>query len=121
VSNPLQQQQLPQQRSQSAPSGKAAFPRPKAGIAKSRGHLSLLITRPPIEGETEVRYLTRHAHSTKLYVLRRITGAFTTVRIPTTGIREITVRYIDPYDTSRESAPKILTPPTRKPKHPRRP
>jgi hypothetical protein len=110
-----------QQQHETAPAVAKAFPRPKARIARAKGHLSLVVTGRPSEAAIEVTYLARRAHSLRLYVLRDITGTFQTVRIPTMRIRQIVVRYIDPYDTSRESALKILTPPARKAKKPRRP
>jgi hypothetical protein len=51
----------------------------------------------------QVRYFGYRKHSHKLAVLRTLSGVFMTFTLPSSGVVEITVRYTDPYDTTRDS------------------
>lgn len=79
------------------------FARPQARLRRVKHRLVLMLTGRPKEAETQVRYLGRRGHSHRLSILRTLHGAFTNLTLPTSGIAEVSVRYIDPYDVERAS------------------
>lgn len=79
------------------------FARPQARLRRVKHRLVLTLTGRPEEAEAQVRYLGHRRHSRRLSVLRTIHGSFTNLTLPTSGIAEVSVRYIDPYDVERAS------------------
>jgi Subtilase family len=79
------------------------FARPRARLRRVKHRLVLSLTGRPNEAETQVRYLGHRGHSRRLSILRTLHGAFTNLRLPSSGIAEVSVRYIDPYDVERAS------------------
>ena len=73
----------------------------------------LVLSGRPSEAQAQVRYLGHRGHSRHLSVLRTLNGAFTNLTLPASGVVEVSVRYIDPYDMERASPWTTLkTPPT---------
>ena len=60
-------------------------------------------TSPEYKTRAGVRYLGHRGHSRRLSILRTLHGAFTNLTLPTSGVAEVSVRYIDPYDAERAS------------------
>jgi hypothetical protein len=79
------------------------FARPQARLRRIKHRLVLSLTGRPKEAEAQVRYLGHRGHSRRLSILRTLHGAFTNLMLPTSGVAEISVRYIDPYDAERAS------------------
>lgn len=79
------------------------FARPQARLRRVKHRLVLMLTGRPKEAEAQVRYLGHHGHSHRLSLLRTLHGSFTKLTLPTSGIAEVSVRYIDPYDVERAS------------------
>lgn len=79
------------------------FARPQARLRRVKHRLVLMLTGRPKEAETQVRYLGHRGHSRRLSILRTLHGAFTNLTLPTSGVAEVSVRYIDPYDVERAS------------------
>jgi hypothetical protein len=79
------------------------FARPQARLRRDKHRLVLSLTDRPKEAEAEVRYLGHHGHSRRLGILRTLHGSFTNLTLPTSGVAEVSVRYIDPYDVERAS------------------
>lgn len=79
------------------------FARPQARLRRIKHRLVLMLAGRPKEAEAQVRYLGHRGHSRRLSILRTRHGAFTTLTLPTSGIAEVSVRYIDPYDAERAS------------------
>jgi hypothetical protein len=79
------------------------FARPKARLRRVKHRLVLALIGRPKEAEAQVRYLGHHRHSRRLRILRTLHGAFTNLTLPTSGVTEVSVRYIDPYDVERAS------------------
>lgn len=79
------------------------FARPQARLRRLKHRLVLSLTGRPKEAETQVRYLGHRGHSRRLSILRTLHGAFTNLTLPTSGVAEVSVRYIDPYDADRAS------------------
>ena len=79
------------------------FARPQARLRRIKHRLVLALTGRPKEAEAQVRYLGHRRHSRQLSILRTLHGAFTNLTLPTSGIAEVSVRYIDPYDVDRSS------------------
>ena len=90
-----------------APSGPmtliAPFPRPRARLKRVHGRLVLVLSGRPSEAQAQVRYLGHRGHSRHLSVLRTLSGAFTNLTMPSSGVVEVSVRYTDPYDLERAS------------------
>jgi hypothetical protein len=81
----------------------APFPRPSARFERVKGRLELVLEHRPSEAQAQVRYLGYHGHSRHLSVLQTRSGTFNTLTLPSLNVREITVRYTDPYDLERAS------------------
>jgi hypothetical protein len=79
------------------------FLRPKARFKRVKRRFVLVLSGRPSEAQAEVRYLGHRVHSRRLSVLRTLNGAFTDLTLPVSGVVEISVRYIDPYDIQRVS------------------
>lgn len=79
------------------------FARPQARLRRIKHRLVLALTGRPKEAEAQVRYLGHRGHSRRLRILRTLHGAFTNLTLPTSGVAEVSVRYIDPYDVERAS------------------
>jgi hypothetical protein len=79
------------------------FARPQARLRRVRHRLVLSLTGRPKEAEAQVHYLGHRRRSRRLSILRTLHGAFTNLTLPTSGIAEVSVRYIDPYDVERTS------------------
>jgi hypothetical protein len=77
------------------------FARPRARLRRIRHRLVLSLTGRPKEAAAQVRYLGHRGHSRRLSILRTLHGAFTNLTLPTSGVAEVSVRYIDPYDAER--------------------
>jgi hypothetical protein len=57
----------------------------------------------PSEAQDQVRYLGHRGRSRRLSILRTLHDAFTNLTLPASGVIEVSVRYIDPYDLQRAS------------------
>ncbi|MGA9313237.1 MAG: S8 family serine peptidase [Solirubrobacteraceae bacterium] len=79
------------------------FARPKAQLRRVKHRLVLALIGRPREAEAQVRYLGHHGRSRRLRVLRTLHGVFTNLTLPTSGVAEVSVRYVDPYDVERAS------------------
>jgi hypothetical protein len=79
------------------------FARPQARLRRAKHRLVLALIGRPEEAEAQVRYLGHRGRSRRLSILRTLHGVFTNLTLPTTGVAEISVRYIDPYDVERAS------------------
>lgn len=79
------------------------FARPQARLKRVKHRLVLALTGRPQEAEVQVRYLGHRGRSSKARILRTLHGAFTSLTLPTSGLAEVSVRYIDPYDVERAS------------------
>ncbi len=79
------------------------FARPQARLRRLKHRLMLALVGRPQEAEVQVRYLGHRGRSRQLRVLRTLHGAFTNLTLPASGISEVSVRYIDPYDVERAS------------------
>jgi hypothetical protein len=88
------------------------FQRPLARLKHTNGRVVLELTGRPGEARAEVRYLGHRRHARRLSVLRTVTGTFTSLTLPTSGVIELSVRYTDPYDTERASPWTTLKLPT---------
>jgi hypothetical protein len=77
------------------------FARPVARFKRIRGRLVLVLTGRPSEAHAEVRYLGRRRHSLHLKVLRTVQGVFSQLTMPSSGIVEVSLRYVDAYDVGR--------------------
>ena len=79
------------------------FARPRARLKRVKHRLVLALTARPQEAEVQVRYLGHRGRSRKVRILRTLHGAFTNLTLPASGVAEVSVRYIDPYDVERAS------------------
>jgi hypothetical protein len=79
------------------------FARPLARLRRVKHRLVLALTGRPQEAQVQVRYLGRRGRSHRLRVLRTLRGAFSSLTLPASGVAEVSVRYIDPYDVERAS------------------
>ena len=79
------------------------FGRPQARLRRVRHRLVLALTGRPSEAQVQIRYLGHTGRLRRLRVLRTLHGAFTSLTLPTSGVIEVSVRYIDPYDVERAS------------------
>ncbi len=79
------------------------FARPRARLRRVKHRRVLSLIGRPTEAEAQVRYLGRRGHSSRPRILRTLYGSFTSLTVPTSGVAEISVRYIDPYDIERAS------------------
>lgn len=79
------------------------FARPSARLRRIKHRLVLVLTGRPREAEAQVRYLGHRGHSRRLSILRTLHGVLTNLTLPTSGVAEVSVRYIDPYDVERAS------------------
>jgi hypothetical protein len=79
------------------------FARPKARLRRLKRRLVLALTGRPQEAEVQVRYLARRGRSRNLRVVRTMHGFFASLTLPASGVAEVSVRYIDPYDVERAS------------------
>lgn len=79
------------------------FARPRARIRQVKRRLVLTLTGRPEEAQAQVRYLGRRGHSRALRILRTLHGPFSSLTLPKSGVAEVSVRYIDPYDIERAS------------------
>jgi hypothetical protein len=91
----------------------APFQRPRAQFKRLKGRLLLVLNTRPREARIQVRYLGHHGHSHRLMLLRTLTGDFTSLTLPMSGVAEISVRYTDPYDLERSSPWTNLPLPTK--------
>jgi hypothetical protein len=81
----------------------APFPRPRAWLKRVKRRLVLVLAGRPAEAQAQVRYLGHRHHSRRLNVLRTLHGAFTQLTLPASGVIEVSLRYVDPYDVQRAS------------------
>jgi hypothetical protein len=81
----------------------APFPLPHARFKRVKGRFVLVLALRPSEAQVQVRYLGHRPHSRHLSLLRTLSGAFSNLTLPTSGVLEISVRYTDPYDLERAS------------------
>jgi hypothetical protein len=88
------------------------FARPQARLKRVKHRLVLWLPGRPKEAEAQVRYLGHRRHSRRLRVLRTLHGAFSNLTLPISGVAELSVRYIDPYDVERASPWTTLRLPT---------
>ncbi len=79
------------------------FARPQTRLRRIKHRLVLALLERPQEAEVQVRYLGRRGRSRHLRVLRTLHGAFTSLTLPASGISEVSVRYVDPFDVERSS------------------
>lgn len=79
------------------------FQRPRARLERLKGRFVLVLSDRPGEAQVQVRYLGHQRRSRHLSVLRTLDGAFMDLTLPTSGVVEVSVRYIDPYDIQRAS------------------
>jgi len=79
------------------------FARPQARLRRIKHRLILALLDRPQEARVQVRYLGRRGHSRQLRILRTLHGTFTNLTLPASGISEISVRYVDPFDVERSS------------------
>jgi hypothetical protein len=79
------------------------FQRPTAKLKRLKGRFVLVLSGRPGEAEAQVRYLGHQRRSRHLTLLRMLDGAFTNLTLPASGVVEVSVRYIDPYDIQRAS------------------
>jgi Subtilase family len=79
------------------------FVRPQVRLKRVKHRLVLVLAGRPKEAEAQVRYLGRRGHSRRLRILRTLHGAFTNLALPASGVAEVSVRYVDPYDAERAS------------------
>ena len=79
------------------------FARPHARLRRVKHRLELALTGRPPEADAQVRYLARHRPSWRLRVVRTLQGFFSSLRLPASGVTEVSVRYTDPYDVERAS------------------
>jgi len=79
------------------------FARPQAQLKRVKHRLVLGLTGRPQEARVQVHYLGRRGRSRRLRILRTLTGAFTDLTLPVSGVVEVSLRYIDPYDAERSS------------------
>jgi hypothetical protein len=77
--------------------------RPQARLKRVRHRLVLVLTARPGEAQVQVRYLGHSGRSRRLRVLRTLHGTFTSITLPSSGVVEVSARYIDPYDAERAS------------------
>jgi hypothetical protein len=94
------------------------FQRPRVKLKRLMRRLLLLLDARPREARAQVRYLGHHGRSHRLTLLRTITGTFTSLTLPASGVVEVSVRYADPYDLERSSPWTNLPLPTRPQPHP---
>lgn len=88
-----------------------SLPRPHARLTRAGRWLLLTLTGRPATAQTQVRLLGHPPHSHRLRLLRLLTSQLNTMTIPRRSVTALTVRYIDPNDTTRNSAPITLHPP----------
>jgi hypothetical protein len=79
------------------------FARPEIRLTRVKHRLMLVLLGRSKEAEAQVRYFGRRGHFRRLSVLRTLHGAFTNLMLPASGVAEVSVRYIDPYDVKRAS------------------
>jgi hypothetical protein len=82
----------------------APFPRPLVRLKRIHGRLMLALSSRPSEARVQVRYLGHRDHSRLLSMLRTLSGTFTNLTMPSSGVIEVSVRYTDPYDLQRASS-----------------
>ncbi|MFI4984916.1 MAG: S8 family peptidase [Solirubrobacterales bacterium] len=88
------------------------FARPQARIKRVKHRLVLALIGRPQEADVQVRYLGHRGHARGLRVLRTLHGVFTKLALPASGLADVSVRYIDPYDVERASPWTTLHLPT---------
>lgn len=79
------------------------FARPKARLRRLKHRLVLALTGRPQEAVVQVCYLGRRGQAHRLRVVRTFRGVFADLTLPVSGVAELSVRYIDPYDIERAS------------------
>ena len=78
------------------------FLRPDARLERIKRRIVLLLAGRPGEAQAQVRYLGHRGRSHRLVVLRTLLGEFTSLALPaSSGVLDVSVRYIDPYDVER--------------------
>jgi hypothetical protein len=98
----------------------APFARPVARFRRIKRRLVLILVDKPGEAQAEVRYLGHRRHSLHLKVLRTVRGIFSQLTMPSSGISEVSLRYVDAYDAGRASPWITLKVPTARKKIKRR-
>jgi hypothetical protein len=78
-----------------------SFKRPRIQLKRVKHRLVLTLKEHPKEAEVQIRYLGDLRHSHQLRVLRTTRERFIALTLPTSGVIEVLLRYIDPYDTER--------------------
>ena len=81
----------------------ARLARPFARIKLVRGRLVLQLTGKPQSAQTEVKLLGHRRRLPQLVTLRTLRGGFSRLALPSTGVTELSLRFIDPYDATRAS------------------
>lgn len=99
------------------PTTDAQFSAPRVRLSRRNGQLVLVLAGAPSGARMEARCLGYRKHSHKLVVLRTITTGARTLRLLATGVRELTLRYTDPYDIQRSSPWTTLRPPAQQATH----
>ena len=95
------------------------FQLPLARLTRVKRRVVLELADRPSEARAEVRYLGHRRNARRLSVLRTVSGIFTSLTLPSSGVVEVSVRYTDPYDAERASPWTTLKVPTDA-MHPRR-
>jgi hypothetical protein len=81
----------------------ARFPRPRARLERARRRVLLVLSKRPAEAQAQARLIGYRRHSRRLSVLRTVRGTFTELAVPVRSVREVSFRYVDPYDAERAS------------------
>ncbi|MHB8241071.1 MAG: S8 family peptidase [Solirubrobacteraceae bacterium] len=92
------------------PAAEIRLKAPMGHLLRRKKHLLLVLANGPREAHTEVCLLGYRGHSRKLKVLRTIDFRATTLEVLASGVRELRVRYTDPYDIQRSSTWTTLRP-----------
>ncbi len=77
------------------------FARPRARLSRTRRGLVLSLTDRPDEAEAQVRCIGHRRRSRRLGTLHSLRGVFKNLTLPSSGVAEVSVRYVDPYDVER--------------------
>jgi hypothetical protein len=86
----------------------ARFPKPRARLTRAGRRYVLRLQGRPGEAQAQVRLLGHHRRSRRLSVLRTLTGSFNRLTLPASGVLELRVCYVDPFDVQRDSAWTML-------------
>jgi hypothetical protein len=84
------------------------FAPPVARFRRIKHRLVLVLTGKPSEAQAEVRYLGHRRLSRHLSIARTVRGVFSRLTLPSSGVSEVSLRYVDVYDIGRTSAWTVL-------------